>query len=185
MAFRYPPELINQLLDPQNLGLPLHQRMSTNGDGTGDTLITGDYSSTPTDFYIEPAPNEAIIILHFTIILCANDQVRLVDYGSLPALPNGIQLIVKTGGFEVPILGRVKNNQTLFHLTEKGPITTRLLGGENLLHCHLDFSHRPDQYSKLFGPLGDKFTFRCNDDFSGLCEHSIVAYGFKKFLAGY
>jgi hypothetical protein len=181
MAFRYPQGLIRQLNDAQNMGIPLHRRASTNGDGTGDTNIIGDYSGAPVDFYIQPAINEIFVITHYTLILCADDSVRLDQYGSLLALPNGIQVVIQTLGIPIPIFTLIKTNRTLFHLCDKGPHTTRLLGGENLLHINLDFSGNLSKNNKLFGSLNDKFIFRVNDNFTGLCEHTLVAYGYRHF----
>ena len=69
---------------------PLVQLLSTNGDGTGSTSATGDYS-TPDDFYIQQAGAGAYVIERL-IFSIEDTNMEATTFGALTALTTGVAI---------------------------------------------------------------------------------------------
>lgn len=66
----------------------------TVGDGSGTKQALGNYASTPTEFKVTAGANEHIAITRMIVHMKAPDFANSDEYGSGPALTNGIHLYV-------------------------------------------------------------------------------------------
>lgn len=72
------------------------QCLTDDGLEDGDPSITGDYSVTPADFYIEAQAGYQYTIYQLKVtILGASAGITPVKYGDIAALTNGISLVVE------------------------------------------------------------------------------------------
>ena len=89
-------------VSPENI---LCQFLDTNGDGSGSIEMTGDYSMTADDFYVEAQAGEVLSIYEMLITVVDNANFTAAGYGGAAALTNGIHLSVHDDtGAEVLLL---------------------------------------------------------------------------------
>jgi hypothetical protein len=152
------------------------------GDGTGAKSATGDYSSAPTVFLIQPPPKEVYRISRMIVTIEGDLNMRADRYGSLPdALANGITVQVHNGvdvvadlTDGVPITNNAEWARAAFDVDLKnwGPG----MGREYLL-VRWRFSDA-GQFLRLEGRLNESLRVRLNDDFTGLIEHYFMVQGY-------
>ena len=143
----------------------LFQRLTVNGDGTGDFNIDTDFSSVADDYYIQPGPAELYRVRIFALTLTQDgvDAMSLIGYGGSDAvLTNGMKLIQSTNGVEFDVLN-ITSNMVLTSLGlpvvgtgGKGGSSASFLTGRIILSeaILLDGSN----------PTPDRLTVRVNDD---------------------
>lgn len=158
--------------------------LDTNGDGTGTTNGTGDYSDIGlgvTDFYIECPTGVEIFISKLVIQLEDAGAFDTSKYGNNIELINGVKIIfsdAESGELEItssfPIITNVdyaKYDKNLF-------LSTFGAGNE-----YLNFTY---DFFSLGRPIrllpSEKWIIRLNDDFSDLISHTFNIQGLRRIL---
>jgi hypothetical protein len=156
----------------------------TGSNGPGATFnMNGDYSAAPTDFWIQPPSNEAYYLTRFQFQISISSTPSRLEYGSIPALTNGILVFEEFNGNrhtinpgELPI----KDNTDIILLS--GSPRKSDFGGVNDIYV-FDFELGETQFEglQLNGSTNDKFGLTLNDDLTGIVDHRLVIKGiFKK-----
>jgi hypothetical protein len=164
----YNPELLFRYLD-------------SNGDGTGDKNVVGNYSTDASSFYIQPPPNTEYHIERLIVAIRDGAGFRAERYAGLgAALTNGIDIQKRdTGGRilysfldGVPI----RTNGDWGRLCYDVDLKTWGAGDDFLLvrftigksggHLHLD------------GSKNENLAITLNDDFTALNDHFFLVQGY-------
>jgi len=155
--------------------------LDTNGDGTGDFQAIGDYSVTPTDFFIQPASGEIFILHRMLVMIEDSSGMAARDYGNIAnGLTNGIAI------------GTFRDGVLVNQLTQNTPILTN---GEWARPCHdVDLKtwstgnevltvrwtfEKSGKPITLNGGKKESFRVTLNDDLTGLVEHTFHVQGYK------
>ena len=154
----------------------LHALLDTNGDRTGETNATDDYSDDPVDFWTRYPLTATIadVILHtLTVQIADRGSLDAHKYGNNIELENGISV----GLYDV-------NGNVIDDLTNGHPIITNADWSRAAGKDHLaDYGQGPQYLSVQwdFGPMtilpGQSFRVRLNDDFSKLIKHTFHLKG--------
>lgn len=158
---------------------PLSQFMSSNGDGSGVVNLVGDYSETPTEFFIKPPAGEGIILARILIFIGDTGNFSASGYGNGGGLTNGIELKVVANSEDVLSdltagLSIKSNAEWSRYCYDVSLIDFG--SGENFLSIRWTFEKsgipvRLDADNKLVVTL--------NDDFSGLNQHHMLCQGYR------
>lgn len=157
------------------------QILSTNGDGTGNTNIVGDYSVTPGFFYVTPPAGLTYVINHVHVIVAGTATLNMLDYGSiLGGVTNGMNFETKVNGIIKDIGNgfRIKQNIDWQVYTDIAMSSFGTgAGAAQSLYANFSFA---DQYTKMFflNP-GDYVGFRVRDNMpvANLPKHYISVWG--------
>ena len=163
----------------------LSRLADTVGDGTGTKSATGDYDGDPTIFKIRAKPTEQIIIYRMLVHMEAASFANSDQYGSGPALANGIALYVADNDGVIQ-----------YYLTDPShPVTAN---GEWAHQCY-DYAHFDTQFGAGSEYAAVRWTFAksgkpvellpgwsicvlCEDDLTlgtrGLVEHQFMMQGY-------
>ena len=151
--------------------------LDTNGDGTGDKEMVGNYALSPEEFSIGCVGRIHVIhriMVHYTDI----GNILSNTYGCGITLTNGIEIEC-----------RDNDDSVLIDLLDGIPITDN----DGWLHICYDFHALATlgntksfaarwTFAKSGSPLvlhsGQKLVARLNDDFTGLLEHSMFVQGY-------
>ncbi len=145
-------------------------------DTLGNEQVTGDYSTTPTQFHYNPAKQIAVYTLN-----CQLATVKLPkpeQYGDLPALTNGIIVVphdVNNVPLRTPDVSPIMSNMDWhmlaheFHYwqTGKGLFVYKA-------SFRMDVAGGP---LLLDGRIGEHYDVLLNDDFTGLASHRFTIEG--------
>lgn len=158
----------------------IHRYLDTVGDGSGTKLMTGDFSSGVTQFFIAPAAG-VVCHIHRMLIHVEDSAIAADAYGAIAAgaLTNGIVIQVRRGDTEV-----------LENITDDLPIKTcaqwsRLMydtshktwgAGNEFMSGRLSFDKSGGPIV-LHGDYGDRLTVLLNDNFQHLVDHTILVQG--------
>ena len=160
--------------------IPLIQFLSSNGDGTGTTDAIGNYSVTPLTLYIQPDPEEVLVINE--LICHVSDSGKFLQgvYGSLASpLTNGIIIQVSdNSGIILPITNShpIKSNDDYMHLTE---MALQDFGGvADSLRASFTASHFGTELL-LHGALNQKLEIIISDNCTGLDDHHFIVHGYR------
>lgn len=155
--------------------------LTEDGLPTGNSDITGDYSSTPTDFFVKPEEGTILFALGIKVFLTMKPNPNKSDYGELSTgLTNGIDFIFRRGTYERSLipLGAIKCNMDF--LLANGERTAT--GIDIITELNI-FEFNFLQDFRLAMPLhasrDERFIVRANDDFSGQTTHSVLANGVR------
>lgn len=81
---------------------PIYRFLDTDGDGTGTTNANGNYSSSATDFYIQPPAGQIYRIERMMIYLASQkNKIHIDTYVNSAALSTGITVKKLTGASTV------------------------------------------------------------------------------------
>ena len=151
--------------------------LDTNGDGTGTTNATGDYSITPEEVYFEAAVNCDIhrLIIH----IGDTGGIQAQDYGNIAGgLTNGYtvkaldasqaELIDLCAG--IPILTNGDIGRYCYDVDLK-----TWGSGDEFIQARWTFSKAG---SPLHLPKGYRLSVTLNDDFTGLLQHYFMVQGY-------
>jgi hypothetical protein len=162
--------------------------LDTNGDGTGTTLATGDYSVTAVEFFIQPPTAETF---HIHRMIVNIEDTAITDgagYGGTGALTTGITVHVEDGGV------------TIDELTDGEPIKSNAHWGRfcyDVTAPAFGASNKTVQVRWTFAKSGKPITLygnnvdgqasgdnhrlvvTCNDDFSALVDHRFMVQGVR------
>lgn len=151
------------------------QPFSVNGDGTGIHDIILDYSSTPTDFYVQPAAGYIYRVYQVDFYLSVDTAIERAKYGAITGLTNGLKFIVSKNGTEATI-ENFKDNVDLFRATTRYS-QVDFKGGSALSIVQFEFIIDPGQQGLIRLTENDKMIVRANDSFVGLSENNMYAHG--------
>ena len=161
---------------------PIYRFLDENGDGTGNKNANGDYSSTPTEFFIQPPPGQVFRIERMMILIRDSQNQFYTDrYGDVGVLGNGIE--IKT----------LDDSGVLVNLTDDLPVKTNgewgkfcydaevypsTMGGtDTYLRARWTFS-RAGYPLRLVGDNNERLAVILNDDLTGLIEHHFHVQGY-------
>lgn len=160
-------EVYNQLL---------YRYLDTNGDGTGDKNINGDYSSVVTPFFIKPPDGYIYRLTHIIGQIADGGSIDAGNYG------NGIEL---DQGISVQISN---DSEVLVDLTDGVNIMTNNCWGRlgfKIDHAeygsgsnYLTFTSTFCVCPTLSGSKNEKFSIIFNDDFDRLVSQYFMAIGY-------
>lgn len=160
--------------------LMIYQCLDTNGDGTGTTAATGDYSLAAEEFYITPGAAKAYSIARMIISLGDTATMQAQEYGNLgAALTNGITVKVDDGaGTELKDLTgglAVQTNADWGRLCYDVDIKNWGAGNELLVaRWTFERSGKP-----LLLEPNHRLVVNLNDSFTGLLSHTFFVQGFR------
>lgn len=162
-------------------GVPFSQMLTDDGTKTGDCNITGDYSVTPQDFYIQPPPGVIYFLHGLKVNYTLPPSPDREDYGEInDGLTNGLQFIRKRGLTETILnpRGPIKNNQDL--VIAGGVLQPTGLNGSILLYV-MSFDYHKDfgQPEPIHGDREESYIVRANDDFNGQNVHCVLVEGVR------
>jgi hypothetical protein len=141
--------------------------LTDDGTSSGDSSITGDYSATPKDFWIEPPSGVNYLALSVQLYISMKPVPDKTDYGETVAgLANGVLFVFKRGTYENVLnpLGPIKNHADLIYANGRR-INTMLNGAAELNIFEFNFLKSFGIPLPLFGSVPDQFIVRVNDDF--------------------
>ena len=154
---------------------PFYRKADTNGDGTGATIATGNYSGAAEEFYIESTDELRI----HRLIICVTDSGAFDanEYGNSIELTNGINIQHRDSSDNIIAdytqSGNVKTNAGWGGYCYDVDVKTWGTGPEILLARW--------SFDKIGGPIlleqGHKLVFTLNDDFTGLLDHFFTLQG--------
>lgn len=154
---------------------PFVRYLDTNGDGTGTTQATGNYSGTPTDFFFQvPSNRIASLSSYFVNIWDVTGSFSMDRYGDLAELTNGISLITVLRGVTNTRFSGVKNNYDL--VTASADYSILHENNDLYIKIKVVFPDNNGDFLKM-DTVGDKFIFRLNDNFTGLKAQQFVVRG--------
>jgi len=159
----------------------LYRYLDTNGDGTGTKQAIGDYSVTPTDFYIQPASGEIYIIHRLIAIIRDTSGAAARDYGNITdGLTNGILVRTYRDGVmendltdNLPIRSNGEWARVCFDVELKTWST-----GDEILTVRWTFNNSGNPIT-LNGGKKEKLVLTLNDDLTGLIQHTFQIQGYK------
>lgn len=134
------------------------------GVGSSNMLVNG--SIVPVDFFMGPGPGEVWIVEEVGIFLAGSGSGGLYDFGTGPALPNGLELFAEISGVEHQISNMKDNIDVALsfgdHLYE--PPSGGLFGSSKNIAGRM----RLVIPTVLVGDDGDKIIARVNDNLLSL-----------------
>lgn len=158
-------------------GIYFSRFLDTAGDGTGTKNATGDFLASATDFKLTPGPGQQFQINRICIQIEDVGNINSGKYGNLPALTNGILLLVLNGlnidtdlmdGIPVFTNGNWSRCCYDFSITEFGG------GAMNYVNARWTFARGG---APVILPAGLSLAMRLNDNFAGLNSHTFCAQG--------
>lgn len=141
----------------------------------GEIQATGDYSTEWKSFYINPGPDECLVIRRITILVEDGKQLKADKYGRDLVLNTGICVQLTRCGETRHLLDDVpiRTNADLIKLCYHAEIKEFGSGKEILVARWV----HPTTGLRLIGASNDILEFVMRDDFSGLSQHTIIAEG--------
>lgn len=159
-------------------GQMLTRFLSDDGSGvTGNRDITGDYSSVPMDFYIQPPNDHLWYVREIGGVVSAPNNAALIDYGSVVGgLTTGLRFFVETDGQEIEVTGssNYKSNADLLSNGNSGFILD--YGSNQKLNKFFLSSLTDTSSVRLDGAKNMKLIVRVNDNFTALEAHSLYVH---------
>ncbi len=151
--------------------------LDTNGDGTGTKNAVGNYSSTATPFYIQPAANQTFYLARMLITVRDSGAFDAEEYGNGIALTNGITVTIHHD-----------EHGELYDLTDGEPIKSNTDWGTRCYDVDVKTWGTGDEvllgrwtFEKAGEPLvlnaPRSLRVNLNDNLSGLVGHYFVVQG--------
>lgn len=142
---------------------PIVMFLDTNGDGTGDTDATGDYSGDSIRFYRAPDKDKKLLIDNIFVHYSSQGLFTQLGYANASALNIGIKLSVVIGNVDYDLLSNspIKTNDDWLH---HGYTYTLQSWAQNINSATVTTDFR--RPIELNGKLGDHIYAELNDDFS-------------------
>ncbi len=158
---------------------PFARFLDTNGDGTGNSNGTGNFSAIPTKFFITPSPGNLFVLTSFSInISNSGSKWSVSDYGDISGgVTNGVIVRQVLKGITTDIFGarRMKTNRDWLAAFQ---ILHTFQGNKSddiFLKVSTIFPENSGDYLLLRD--NDELGVILNDNFSALDEHSFVVRG--------
>lgn len=166
--------MISQRYVKPGPSIPFLRFLDTNGDGSGISDATGNYSVTPQDFYCQPGENEAFLVDKIIGHYSMAGQITQSGYAAGPALTNGVDIYVTLRNISRTLTNGhpIINNDDWLHHGFVLYVTT-FQGINDSVQVTLDFP-RP---VPLYGNTNDKFVITLNDNFAFLTDQHFTLHG--------
>jgi hypothetical protein len=163
----------------------LSQFLSTNGDGTGDINIVGDYSSAAETFEVENPPMVAATVIERIVVYIRDTGAFSAEkYGARASLPVGLNLDVRSADDNVLFSltpDAIRNNgewgKYCFEVDTK-----KWGGGDQILVARWSFVKFTEAAEGIVLNNGERFVLTVNDDFQSLVTHTILAQGYTSIV---
>ena len=157
------------------------QRLSDNGKDDGNTNMAVDGSVTPKEFYIQPNDGEIFMLARTMITVQDEKGFDVGTYGGngLPALANGMQVVIKKDGVERDILKfNIKDTGTIASIAYD--LTLHDFGNtDDIIAARWTFT-KAGRFIMLNGSKGDFFKIIINDNLSDMTNQYIQVQGYIK-----
>jgi hypothetical protein len=165
-------------------GVPFLTLATDDGTPSGSADMTGNYATTPADFWVQPEPGEAFFITMVRLIMpIPPSSPDCDDYGQLNGgLLNGIQLFRRFRGVEAllnPSIGPAKNHVDLARLGFT-IFNTQLNGASLVYTFDLSILEKTGLPLPIFGDQSDRVGVRLNDNHTSQDFHELIISGFRK-----
>lgn len=159
----------------------IYQYLSTNGDGTGTTQMTGDYSGAgDEEFYIEnTSPRKDIFLNRMIVSYNDTGSITALTYGCGITLAEGIKVEIQDadgvvlkdmlGG--VPVIYNESWAQICYDVR-----VGEALGANKIFGLRWTFGKSG---SPAVLKPGQKLVMTCRDNMSGLLLHSAMVQGYQ------
>ncbi len=160
-------------------GLPIVKFLTTVGDGSGTNNLNGNYSTSSTDFYYQPASTQKYYIQQVIIQVSDTAKFNQIDYGTITSgITNGVKFYINQNGTEIPLISgfAFKTNEDFFALTPHISLTT-FAGTADTMTVEFDVQQDFGLPLILDGAENTKFIVRLNDNFSTLTAHRFSLRG--------
>jgi len=163
-------------------GRYVYRFLDETGDGSGNKAQTGDFSSTPQFFRVNPPPQGFFGITRIMVQIRSSGMMKGETYGNLPELTNGITVAIYD-----------KDDNIITDLTDGEPIKSNAdWARQSYDGSMMNFgagAPSGDQFFRVrwtFGEGGQplfiskelSLRFLLNDDFTGLVGHFAQVQGF-------
>ena len=157
--------------------LPFVRFLDINGDGSGNTLANGDYSSSQGVFYIQPGAGEVLEIIRLVAFIQDSASWNLEHYGNLAAaLTTGIRIKATVNS----VVSFLDGGQPITQNGHWPRLTGRASGsdagwggGDDGAIASLELASPLE----LIGDNSDKLEFTFDDDLTGLIDHRFCVHG--------
>lgn len=158
----------------------IYQFLSTDGAGGGTINANGDYSSTPTRFYIQPPQGEEWTILRMIGEIRDTNGFSAEEYGNLgAALTNGLDVrLVNPSGTIATLAETLKYNAEWAAKCYDCDIKTWGTGQE-ILVFRWTFERDVPGGIVLNGDDGEALEIMMRDNLTGLLEHEFHVRGYN------
>lgn len=155
----------------------IYQLLSTNGDGTGDVLAIGDYSSEMVEFFVTN-PSRSLHISTMTIVIRDVGLFAQDRYGTLVELTKGIRVNIKNDKSEI-ILDMtggiaIKSNAAWSIMAFD---TSPLPQGPGDGFFSVRWAFNRESGSDIILLPGHRLSVELNDSFIGLIIHIFFVHG--------
>ena len=157
--------------------VPIFQLLSSNGDGTGISDGTGDYSTTPMSLRCSRSYGWAHIA---RVIIMIQDEGTFdaESYGNAIMLTNGIRVYVKNASdavlWEMTSFPILSNGDWMGHCHDLN--YSDIGTGDNIVSIRWTFDKAGQECIVKFDE-GEYLEVYLNDDFSGLTHHRFTVQG--------
>ena len=143
----------------------------------GDISATGDYSVTPSTFYLQPAAGENYRLIRMIVHIEDSTGMDAVKYGNNITLTNGIQINLIQNGTTIDLVDTlpIKANGDWAQLCHDAVKIGWGVGNE-LVTVRWTFTKSNEGF-RLIGDNEDKFEIVLSDDFTGLVHHTFMMEG--------
>ncbi len=154
------------------------QRLTQNGDGTGNDNANGNYSpGSPGVFSVNPQPSQVLEIFSFQFTLVCATEFGATDYGDGSSLVNGITVTIE-------------DNSGVIHDMLGGQIITTNAGWQAFIDVDTIIERRLSTAAytgeavflatygrpiRLFGDLGHKFVITYKDDMTSRLTDQVAS----------
>jgi hypothetical protein len=164
------------------VGVTVVRNLTDDGTGiTGSKDVTGDYSATPKDFWVQPPGDQLWIIREVGGTVNGINNASLDDYGAIvDGLTNGLKFFLEIDGQEINITASSnhKNNADLLSNGNRGYMLD--YGGNSKLDQFYLPALLDTDTITLDGNRNMKFILRANDDFTTLEAHTFYLHADNK-----
>lgn len=158
---------------------PVSISCSDDGTLTGNTDMVVDGSTTPIEFWVQPAVNFSLTINNVLLVLGDSGNPAFNDYGNVNSgLTNGLQLFVEIRGVRTFIISPIKNNNDIITLSGTFDINEFANGVRTIQYR--DFLNNYARGIVLNGNYNEKFGCIIQDDVTNLIDHRLHVKGFTK-----
>ena len=153
--------------------------LDTNGNGTGSTAVTGDYSSAQEIFYIQPPAATVYRLARMIVYIQDTGAFDADGYGNGSALTNGIVVHKRDDSGVIDNLTAgipIKSNSQWGRLCFDTSLSTYGTGDESLA-VRWTFT-KAGQYLRLDGDSNERLEIVLDDSFLHLVDHTFLVQGY-------
>lgn len=166
---------------------PIYRKLDINGDGSGNSNATGNYSSSEEIFYIQPPAGEIFRLERMLIFMrMKKGDMKFDRYGKDQVLTTGIVVRLDNDTVQeltngVPVKRFGDWMRVCFDVTAAGGDLNNDYNADAIVGARWTFS-KAGYPLRLVGDNNDKLEVVLNDNFSGkeIYEHYFMVQGYKE-----